>query len=122
MKSFTCKAVFRRYQGDPDFFNRIYRTYGSEFFEGNDTVIKVMDFNDFNIKYYKCINGEFTELNNENEPRSCPFCGSEAEKIKHKGLKGIHCSNPSCIAFDITPCFSSYKKAIKQWNKRSCLD
>lgn len=31
----------------------------------------------------------------------CPFCGGSPEKTRNGGLKGINCSNPGCIAFDI---------------------
>lgn len=48
----------------------------------------------------------------------CPFCGESPEKIRNGGLKGIHCSNPGCIAFNIQAFYCSWKKAIHAWNRR----
>lgn len=57
-------------------------------------------------------------MNNTEKLLPCPFCGGEAEKIKNGGLRGVHCSNPRCIAFDIQGFYCKYKKAVKEWNKR----
>lgn len=57
-------------------------------------------------------------MNDTEKLLPCPFCGGKAEKTKNGGLRGVHCSNPGCIAFDIQGCFCKYKKAVKAWNER----
>lgn len=58
------------------------------------------------------------EGNDMEELKKCPFCGRKAEKVKNGGLKGVHCSNPRCIAFDIQGFFCKYNKDVKLWNER----
>ena len=50
--------------------------------------------------------------------RKCPFCGKDTEYTRNGGLKGVHCSNPSCIGFDIVGRYSHWWQAVYNWNKR----
>lgn len=55
---------------------------------------------------------------NDNEAKSCPFCGATIEIIEAGVLYKAQCPDIACIAGETGQWFGSLEEAVLHWNYR----
>lgn len=67
------------------------------------------------------IGADYSELDDVEEIKPCPFCGGKAEidYTCRGNYPGVYCNNCSAYIFDYS---YSEEKAIEKWNRRVFVD